>query len=109
VPGQFQIEEAPRIRMSQNARLAETIAISSPKSGRPIDRKPIDLPSQAQEKSQIETGTIKRAIRHPAGLARHDALHEPRMNQANAVVIPQVGQGRPVTKANVQGPRPSCV
>ena len=95
--------------MNQNARLAETIASRSPIKGRSIDRKPRGLLSQTQANSQVETGTIRKAIRHPAGLARHDAPSEPRVNQANAVVIPQVGQRRPVNTANVQGPRPSCV
>jgi hypothetical protein len=95
--------------MSQNARLARTIAKRSPMRGRSIDRKPTGLPSHTQTKSQVETGPIRKAIKLPAGLARHDAPSEPRVNQANAVVIPQVGQRRPVTVANVQGPRPSCV
>ena len=37
--------------------------------------------------------------------------HRPRANQANEVVIPQVGQGRPVVALNAQGQSPSrsCV
>ena len=36
------------------------------------------------------------ASKLPTGCARHERTRSPRANQANEVVIPQVGQGRPV-------------
>ena len=95
--------------MIQNARVAETIATKSPIRGRSTDRKPTGLLSQTHTNNQLETGIINRAIKHPIGLARHDWPRQPRVNQANAVVIPHVGQRRPVSTVNAQGPRPSCV
>jgi hypothetical protein len=97
------------MRMNQNARLAATTDTSSPIRGLSMDRKPTGFLNQEQSTSQDATGTLSRAIKHPAGLACHEWPRSPRANQANDVVIPQVGQRRPVSTANAQGPSPSCV
>ena len=74
-----------------------------------MDRKPTGCLYHAQSTSQHETGKVSRAIKQPGGLARHAWATRPRENQANDVVIPHEGQGRPVRTANAQGPSPSCV
>jgi hypothetical protein len=100
---------APMMRKNQNARLMTTIDTSNPIMGLLSDRKPTGLFSQEQRTNQTIRGTESRAIMHPAGLACHDWARQPRVNQANEVVIPQVGQRCPVSTANAHGPRPSCV
>ena len=78
--------------MIQNMRLTATIATKSPIKGRSTDRKPTGLFSQTHTSNQLDTGRTSRAIKHPAGLARHDSARQPRVNQENAVVIPHAGQ-----------------
>jgi hypothetical protein len=67
------------------------------------DRNPTGSFRTALATNQAINGTASRANTHPAGFARHDRSTRPRVNQANAVVMPHVGQSRPVTVTNVQG------
>jgi len=71
-------------------------------------RKPTGSFRTALEMNQTINGIESRANRHPAGLACQERSIRPRMNQANAVVIPQVGHSRPVTVAKAHGRSPSC-
>ena len=71
------------------------------------DRNPTGSFRTALTTNQAINGIASRANTHPAGFARHEAPTCPRVNQANAVVIPQVGQGRPVMVRKVQGWSPS--
>jgi hypothetical protein len=80
-----------------------------PMSGSARERKPIGSFAIALATNQATMGMDNSANRHPAGLACHERPIRPRTNQANEVVIPQVGQSRPVTTANAQGPSPSWV
>ncbi len=100
-------ERAHRISQARSAvRQAEnTRSIRGPE----IVRVPTGLPRTAVASSQNIVGTVAEAIRHPAGFARHDGSIRPRTSQAKAVVIPHVGQSRPVALANAHGRSPSCV
>lgn len=52
--------------------------------------------------------TVNKAITNPAGWAQIARSHNPCIVQENAVVIPQVGHGRPVVRSIPQGANPSC-
>ena len=78
-------------------------------SGRDSDLNPYGPFAAALATSQKMSGPETTASMHPAGFACHDLSNRPRATQANAVVIPHVGQGLPVDVRNEQGRNPSCV
>ena len=93
-------------RINQDARLSTQPARSRPIKGPESDRNPTGSARTAHASNQTIKGTDSAANRQPAGLARHDRSIRPRTNQANAVVMPQVGQSRPVTRGERTGPEP---
>jgi hypothetical protein len=66
-------------------------------------------PRYATNRSQGISKKDVGAIKLPAGFARQEGTGWARTNQAKDVVIPQLGQGRPVADRNAQGHNPSCV
>jgi hypothetical protein len=94
-------------RTNQDARLKTTPAVSSPIMGPDKDRDPTGSLRTALATNQAINGIDSRANTHPAGFARHDRSTRPRVNQAKAVVMPHVGQSRPVMMTNEQGWSPS--
>src|SRR5947209_5987014 len=99
------------MRTVQETRVKATMATARATSGCSSDRNGAGLPRAETSKSQGIRIMQVGARRLPAGLARQDRIGSTRTNQANEVVIPQVGQGRPVEALNAQGQRPnrSCV
>jgi hypothetical protein len=96
-------------RTNQLATLSRAAATITITSGLDSDLNPHGWFATALAASQKMSGTDSRANMHPAGLACHDLSNRPRATQANAVVIPHVGQGLPVVVMNEQGRNPSCV
>ena len=96
-------------RSNQHATLRTTAPTSKTTSGLESDEKPAGSFATALHTNQAMSGTVSRASTHPAGFACHDRSIRPRVNQANAVVIPHVGHSLPVVIRNEQGGSPSCV
>jgi hypothetical protein len=84
-------------RINQNARLRTTAPASRPRRGPSRERNPTGSLTTALDTNQAISGTVSRAKTNPAGFACHERSTLPRTNHANAVVMPQVGQSRPVT------------
>ena len=80
-------------------------AQSDPSRDRERDRNPTGSFRTASTEPDHQ-GIDSRANRHP-GICQERSMR-PRTNQANAVVMPQVGHGRPVIVAKAQGRSPSC-
>ncbi len=63
-------------------------------------------PAEASNQGTPTRASIPNRV--PLALARKAARTSPRISQAQEVVIPQVGQGRPKSTTNVHGGSPSC-
>lgn len=69
---------------------------------------PNQVPRHAEPSSHGVAATANIPSSIPLKFARQASIPRPRTRLAHAVVIPQVGQGRPTSMRNVQGGSPSC-
>src|SRR5207253_8394136 len=68
-----------------------------------------DRPRNALVRLQGMKIRQKTASSVPTALARSEFFKSPRTSNAKLVVMPQEGQGSPVTSLKLQGGKPSCV
>ena len=98
----------PQSRISQPTTMTVAMPAMISATRGPFGTHSSHRPIAADTSNQGPTTTQSTANIVPPAFARKASSQQPRTTQANAVVDPQLGQGRPKSISNEQGGKPNC-